>query len=311
MKDVMAKQLCERLLKADSEADVVQILKNAGYWDNPSAWRFYGDQPENWATVGNQQSRAEQALIEKVMNSLDTKLIAAARIKGVPIQGPNAPPSIFEARDLLFAEELRNIEKLSHSITVAATGKKSRPSITIVDDGEGQTPSDMPQTILSLHKGNKNSIPFVQGKFNMGGSGVLEFCGVDHNVELVLSKRNPKLLPKDARDSDKDWSFTIIRREDPSPASPRASRFTYLAPGLADAKGNRALLSFAAPTMAIFPTKNQPYSREAEWGTLSKLYEYGIRATDQHDAGGRLNGPCADLAARAGAANPLPRVSRL
>ena len=88
----------------------------------------------------------------------------------------------------------------------------------------------MPGTILSLHKGNKNAIPFVQSKFNMGGSGVLEFCGVDHNVELVLSKRNPKLQLEDAKDSDKHWSFTIIRREDPSPASPRASRFTYLAP---------------------------------------------------------------------------------
>ena len=290
MKYMAAKGLFERLLKADSEAEVVQILKDAGYWDNPAVWRFYGDQPENWATVGNQQSRAEQALIEKAMNSIDTKLIAAALMKGVPIQGPNAPQSIFEARDLLFAEELKNIEKLSHSITVAATGKRSRPSITIVDDGEGQTPSGMPKTILSLHKGNKNSIPFVQGKFNMGGSGVLEFCGVDHNVELVLSKRNPKLLPKDARDGDKHWSFTIIRREDPSPASPRASRFTYLAPGLADAEGNRALLSFAAPTMAIFPTKNQPYNREAEWGTLFKLYEYGIRATTNMMLEGGLMG---------------------
>jgi hypothetical protein len=32
----------------------------------------------------------------------------------------------------------------------------------------------------------------------MGASGVLEFCGVDHNVELVLSKRNPKLPIGDA-----------------------------------------------------------------------------------------------------------------
>src|SRR5262249_3199840 len=180
---------------------------------------------------GNQQSRAEQALIEKAMNSIDTKLIAAARIKGVPLSGPEAPQSIFEARNTLFDEELKNIEKLSNSITIAATGKKTRPSISIGDDGEGQTPTSMPRTILSLHKANKNTIPFVQGKFNMGGSGVLEFCGVEHNVELVVSKRNPKLLPKDAKDTEKHWSFTIIRREDPSPSSPRASRFTYLAPG--------------------------------------------------------------------------------
>lgn len=285
-----AKQLLVALLNADSEAEVIEILKSAGYWDDPTAWRYYGDQPENWATVGNQQSRAEQALIEKAMNSVDTKLIAAARIQGLAINGEHAPQSIFEARDLLFGEARKDIEKLSHSITIAATGRRQRPSITIVDDGEGQTPSGMPKTILSLHKGNKNSIPFVQGKFNMGGSGVLEFCGVEHNVELVLSKRNPKLLPEMASGRDKEWSFTVIRREDPSPASPRASRFTYLAPGAPDTDGSRALLGFVAPTLPIFPSKNKAYARETEWGTLFKLYEYGIRATTNMMLEGGLMG---------------------
>lgn len=290
MRTANAKDLCEQLMLADAEAEVIALLKKAGYWDDPSCWRFYGDQPENWATVGNQQSRAEQALIEKAMNSIDTKLIAAAQVAGVPLSGPEAPQSVFGARDLLFGEEIKNIEKLSKSITIAATGKKLRPSITIVDDGEGQTPALMPRTILSLHKGNKNTIPFVQGKFNMGGSGVLEFCGVDHNVELVLTKRNPKLLPADASATDQQWSFTIIRREDPSPVSPRASRFTYLAPGPADGSGNHALLSFAASTLPIFPDKNQPYVREAEWGTLFKLYEYAVRATTNMMLEGGLMG---------------------
>ena len=83
MKKLGARDLFDRLIKADFEAEVVEILKEADYWDDPAVWRFYGDQPENWATVGNQQSRAEQALIEKATNSIDTKLIAAARIKGI------------------------------------------------------------------------------------------------------------------------------------------------------------------------------------------------------------------------------------
>lgn len=291
MTGIQAKQLFDRLLKADSEAEVIAILKEVGYWDDSTVWRYYGDQPENWATVGNQQSRAEQALIEKAMNSIDTKLLAAARIKGVPLHGDKAPQSVFEARDLLFGEALKDIEKLSRSITIAATGRRQRPSITICDDGEGQTPSGMPGTILSLHKGNKNAIPFVQGKFNMGGSGVLEFCGVEHNVELVLSRRNPALLAENARDSDKEWSFTIIRREDPSPASPRASRFTYLAPaGEPDDRGNRGLLSFSAQTLPIFPVKNEPYARDAAWGTLFKLYEYAIRAATNMMLEGGLMG---------------------
>ena len=290
MNGIQPDYLLDRLLRADTEAEVIAILKATGYWGDPEVWRFYGDQPENWATVGNQQSRAEQALIEKATNSIDTKLIAAARLDGLPIHGDDAPQSVFEARNLLFGDEFKDIEKLSNSITIVATGTRRRPSITIVDDGEGQTPSDMPSTILSLHNGNKNSIPFVQGKFNMGGSGVLEFCGVDHNVELVFSKRNPALLSDDASDGDRRWSFTIIRREDPSPASPRASRFTYLAPGPVDAQGNGTLLSFHAPTLRIFPTKNQPYARAAEWGTLFKLYEYAIRAATNMMLEGGLMG---------------------
>ena len=285
------RDLCITLLKADLEADVIGLLKKAGYWDRPELWRYYGDQSENWATVGNQQSRAEQAFIEKVMNSIDTKLLAAARIKNIPLTGDGAPQSVFDARDLLFADEFKDIERLSRSITIAATGKRTRPSITIADDGEGQTPTGMPTTILSLHKGNKNAIPFVQGKFNMGGTGVLEFCGVDRNVELVISKRNPKLLANEATALDKQWSFTIIRREDPSPASPRASRFTYLAPVSAPGeKGQRALLSFDSASMPLFPIRNSPYAREAEWGTLFKMYEYAIRANTNMMLEGGLMG---------------------
>ena len=290
MKSDTARDMCDKLMRVDTEAEVIKILKGAGYWDDPSCWRYYGDKPENWATVGNQQSRAEQALIEKAMNSIDTKLIAGARMRDVPLTGSGAPQSVAEARNLFFGDQLKDLDKLAKSITIAATGSKKRPSITIVDDGEGQTPEAMPRTILSLLQGNKNAIPFVQGKFNMGGSGVLEFCGVEHNVELVLSRRNPDLLPANASATDKQWSFTVIRREDPSPDSPRASRFTYLAPGVIDADGHRALLSFDAPTFPIFPERNEPYAREASWGTLFKLYEYAVRATTNMMLEGGLMG---------------------
>jgi hypothetical protein len=274
---VSPKELLSRLLAADTEDEVVRILKNAGYWDDPRVWRFYGDKRRNWATVGNQQSKPDHALVEKLTNAIDTKLIAAARIAN-KLNGPNVPETIFDARDEFFGDKLKDMEALSRSITVAATGRRQRPSLTISDDGEGVTPSGMPKTILSLHEGNKEQIPFVQGKFNMGGSGVLEFCGIDHNVELVLSRRNPELLTANAATEDKKWSFTVIRREDPPPDSPRSSRFTYLAPGPADANGHGTLLTFDNPTMPIFPDKNVAYAREAAWGTLFKMYEYGTRA---------------------------------
>ncbi len=57
--------------------------------------------------------------------------------------------------------------EIAKKITVAATGLKERPSFTIADCGEGQTPIMVPQTFMSIGKDNKLKIPFVQGKFNM------------------------------------------------------------------------------------------------------------------------------------------------
>lgn len=285
-----ARTLCEALISADTEAEVIDLLTRAGHWTNEDAWRDLGDEPENYSTVGNQQSRAEQALVEKLVNAIDTKLIAAARMAGVDPEGPNAPPTMWAARDAFFGTALKDPEKLSRGITVAATGQRApgKPSLTIADDGEGQTPSSMPRTILSVLKGSKKRIPFVQGKFHMGGTGVLEFCGAGHNVQLVVSRRNPLLLPQAlAGTPEADWSFTIIRREDPKPGS-KSSRFTFLAPAPLNADGKRGLLQFAAAELCIFPDRNQPYARAGAWGTLFKLYEYDVRAKSQMMMGGGL-----------------------
>ncbi len=83
--------------------------------------------------------------------------------------------------------------KLAENISFVATGKKENPCYSIIDIGEGQTPKKMPDTFLSLSKSNKLRIPFVQGKFNMGGTGVFQFSG-QNNLQLIVSKRDPKLL---------------------------------------------------------------------------------------------------------------------
>jgi hypothetical protein len=282
------KELCLALMRADSEAEVIRLLRTAGYWDEQNAWRYLGDEEFNYSSVGNQQSRAEQAIIEKLINSIDAKLIGEARREGcLPPTGSlpqtaDTPTSVATARAKFFGTRLNDQETLSRSITVAATGAKpkednGRPCFTIVDDGEGQTPGKMPDTILSLHKGNKDKIKFAQGKFNMGGTGVLEFCGMDRNLQLVVSRRCPEFVGENAEPTDRDWSFTVIRREDPT-AEGKSSRFTYLAPVDSDSRpGEGALLHFSSDTMPLFPEKNQPYVRQTGWGTLLKLYEYDAR----------------------------------
>ena len=69
------KNLCLALLKADREDEVVELLKNAGYWDNKDAWRLYGDKEGNFAQAGNQSAKPEAALVEKIVNCVDARLM--------------------------------------------------------------------------------------------------------------------------------------------------------------------------------------------------------------------------------------------
>lgn len=288
-----ARELCLNLMNANFEEDVIALLKNAGYWDEPAVWRFYGDYENNYNTIGNQQSRPDAALVEKLVNSVDARLMNECLAKGLRPEDDHAPQDIQEAVARFFdhADEGKTSQagrisdwtdskrtEIARGITLAATGAKpgsGNPSFTIADSGEGQTPEQMPDTLLSLNRSNKLRIPFVQGKFNMGGTGVLKFCG-KHNLQFVLSRRNPAILSENGGshvDSNK-WGFTVVRREDPQ-GNRRSSVYTYLAPhNWASTPNKGGVLRFSADELPLFPEGGTPYIRNAAWGTLIKLYEY-------------------------------------
>lgn len=295
------RDLCLALLKAEDENSVVAVLTEAGLWDRPDCWRLYGDRDGNYAIIGNQQSRPDAALAEKIINSVDARLMNECLVRGVDPTSAAAPKSIRHAIGRYFEERQPASEdmggelqewtpekrlKEARAITVAATGKKSRPCLTIADCGEGQTPEQMPNTFLSIDKENKLRIPFVQGKFNMGGTGALKFCG-NHSLQLIISRRNPAIpFTHGATDvSASQWGFTVVRREKPRAAagSVRNSVFRYLAPH-ATAEGNArgGVLRFTADTLTIFPSKNRAYVRDSEWGSLVKLFDYDMKGFASH-----------------------------
>jgi len=300
MDDKRAKKLCLALMKADTEEEATNLLKEAGYWDQLDAWRFYGDRETNFNAIGNQQSRPDAALVEKVINSVDARLMNECLIRGIDPEGPEAPQNIREAVALFFEANPnpksptagrvsewpnRKRTEVARGISLAATGfmpRQGNPCFTISDCGEGQTLEMMPYTLLSLDRSNKRRIPFVQGKFNMGGTGVLQFCG-RHKLQLVLSRRNPLIVKRSRQhQSDEHWGFTVVRREDPHDRG-RSSVYRYLAPVAADrSPGRGGLLSFAAESMPIFPNGSEPYARESDWGTLIKLYEYDATGYKSH-----------------------------
>src|SRR5208282_6491174 len=97
MIDKDARELFLALLAADAEAEVVSILKGAGLWDTPAVWRLYGDRDGNYATIGNQQSRPEAALVEKIVNCVDARLMNECQRGGIDPKSDKAPPSIRHA----------------------------------------------------------------------------------------------------------------------------------------------------------------------------------------------------------------------
>ncbi len=294
MNDSQAKELCHSLMQADSEDEVVRILSQSGLWEMKEYWRYYGDRETNFNSAGNQQAKPDSALVEKIINSVDARLMNECLVRGVDPAGNAAPQSIRAAVAAYF-EEAASADKphagqmkywstdkrtqVARGITLAATGSKppGRPCFSIADAGEGQTPEKMSDTLLSLDKSNKLRIPFVQGKFNMGGTGVLKFCG-RRNLQFIVTRRNPAILRgRFDHPSDDQWGFTVVRREDPGDGR-RSSVYTYLAPlGVLESRalpGHGGVLRFSSDTMPIFPKETNPYGQDAEWGTLVKLYEY-------------------------------------
>lgn len=304
MTTVAAKDLCLALMQADAESQVIDLLKAAGYWDNPNCWRYYGDSELNWSQAGGQQGRADFALNEKAINSIDSVLTLLCLLAGIDPEGPEAPSSIREAvakfvehaakltttggRVEDWTTEFRTRVAQNISIfTTEALGSKSstKPSVNIADIGEGHTPEAFPSTFVSLGKRNKASVKFVQGKFCQGGSGAIRHCG-DHKLQLVISRRHPQLVgsphisaayPK--HETDSMWGFTIVRRE-AATATSKIPVLTYLAPlGAKEYPRAGGVLRFEADSMPIFPKGDVAYKRSVEWGTLMKLYAYQLKHT--------------------------------
>lgn len=287
------KKLCLNLVKCDKEDDVIKLLQKEGLWDDPSAWRYYGDSENNFATIGNQQSLPESAIVEKIINSVDAVLMSECLSKGINPESKEAPQSIRDALVEYFNiydGKLSNIDtqtrkKLSENICLVATGSKTNPCYSIIDKGEGQAPKKMSDTLLSIDRSNKLRIPFVQGKFNMGGTGVFRFCGL-RNLQLVISRRNPKIVRHEIKDHTEDyWGFTIIRREDPH-SGIRSSTYRYLAP-------NNNILTFKEDGLLLIPGPYpKSYYEILEWGTFIKLYEYqmaGLKTNILFDLYNRLS----------------------
>jgi hypothetical protein len=270
------KKVCLTLMAAESEAEVDKILAGHAEFQEAKNWKPLDGRETNFNVTSNQASDGGKALTELMTNMVDAVLTKHALLKGVDPKGKLAPTTMYEAVDKLVHKmhggKLVNLDSsdpwlkefAQNNLAIGITGAKSKsvglPCYTFADNGEGQSPDDFETTFLSLSAGNKKSIPFVQGKFNMGSSGVLRYCG-RRWYKLIVSRRYDKEGP---------WGWTIMRRR-PAAGDDLPIAEYFVGP---DGKIPR----FDAADLYPFHTVEQKrYDRmHLEAGTIVKLYDYQV-----------------------------------
>ena len=219
--------ILKRLAAAGSEGEVGEVLGDRFFSD--ATWKPLGGEYNNYAIVGNQQSEAVNALCEKPINSIDHILLKRCRLAGDDPESRRTPRTMKGAVEKYLGipggdygrlDDAKMLD-LAKNIQIIADGPKRRPCITVADRGEGQRPEDFEDTLLSLQKGNKQKIRFVQGKYNMGGTGVLPFCG-KKGYQLILSRRSTELDGDGGK-----WGFTLVREKPDVPEPNKTSWYEY------------------------------------------------------------------------------------
>src|ERR1700675_1910784 len=270
-------KLLQELLEAENEATVLAVLEKRGLLNDTKRWHYLGNMPNNQSIVHNQQSSPGAALVEKFTNGVDAILLRYCKANGIAPRGADAPESMSTTVGKWLGDlseknsaEIRTIAE--NSLVLYATGSKQRPSLSFFDAGEGQLADDFPKTFCSLIYGTddgsyKGAVPFVQGRFNMGGTGVLPFCSDLRKLQLIVSR-----VPEDvAGGSDHEWAFTIFclfpSKQDPS------WRYLVGPDGKTLTAGSKPL-GLVPKIGAKSGEVCAPRERKVASGTLIKMYDY-------------------------------------
>lgn len=208
------KALLAALLAAETEEAALEVLDKRGLFNDEKRWKVLGGMLNNQSIVHNQQTTAAAAMVEKVTNAIDAILMRKVRAAGIDPRGPQAPQSMPAAIEKFYGDlndDNVDVRKLAEeSMVMYATGSNALPSIALYDAGEGQLAEDFPKTFCSLIFGSaegayKGAVEFTQGRFNMGGTGVLPFCGENRKMQLIVSR-----VPDDMNPKPHDWAFTVF-----------------------------------------------------------------------------------------------------
>jgi len=257
-------KLFTQLFKAGTEQDVHEIIRTNSDLFKDANWHPLGKNPNNYSIVKNQQANPIAALIEKLTNSIDAILTKKCFEAEIDPKSPDAPQSINEAVIKFFGEDTNwdldiPRKQQAKEIQIVADGTPRNTSVIIYDNGEGQHPDEFEDTFLSLISGNKKNIHFVQGKYNMGGSGSLVFCD-KKRYQLIASKKY---------DGTGEFGFTLVREHPLSKEEQYSNKETWYEYFMIDGQ---------IPRFQIDELDLKLFDRKFKTGSIIKLYSYQFPA---------------------------------
>jgi hypothetical protein len=263
-----AKDALLKLVSAKSDLEVTEIIQKHPFFKD-CVWDFYGNLQNNAGIIKAQSPDPIGALVEKITNGIDAILVRKCWENNIDPLGEVAPKSQIQAINMLFGEKITEF-KLTDSeirdiaaktVRIFAEGDADKPTLTVVDYGEGQRPSAFQETFLSIGRTNKIKMHFVQGVYNQGGSAALKFCG--NGYQLIMSRRAPKIPGGD----DEDWGFTLVRER--YEAGSTAEQYEYC---MVNEHGKNVIPHFPYEVLNVIPN-----GKPMENGTLIRLYSYILK----------------------------------
>ncbi len=266
-------QLLYDLYNAKNSESVYNVVEKYCL-NNPENWRPYGGNQNNAGTFENQQSSPENALVEKITNSIDAILMKQCLIRGInprEKEMPDVPQDMFQAVENFWGvkdgrwENVTASERneVAQNLQIILSSDKKTPNVAVFDNGEGQNPEDFPNTFLSIAHGNKNDIPIVQGKYNFGATGAVVFCGEAHRYQMIISRRSPEL-----KDSDGQIGFTLVRRHILTQQEEREVKLTWYEYLVI----NNEIPSIKLDKLDLGLNNNMPFIS----GTVVKMFSYQL-----------------------------------
>lgn len=206
---IYKKEDVDRFLKKITGKNLTE--RNLKYDDVKEFYHFIGDNESNVSSI-HILAQGEKGLVERLTNSIDA--VIEKQYLLTSLRSPKGPWPIVENRFPEYyqrVQEVLNETKTSRkldtkdadgmiTLTINDGSASNKPTFDVIDKGTGLSGAEFPDTILSIHKGNKikRDKSHLIGAFGQGGSTSLPFT----YATLIISKK------------DNEMSFTVIKSVD-------------------------------------------------------------------------------------------------